>query len=157
MARRLAEVLANYGIRHANVVEVFDLGCEDDGLVWQRMELLEGHSIGSLLARYGKLSPLYAIDIVIEAAWGLQAAHDQQVILSGAEVFAGGVTASPNAFSAVGGGGGGGGGCGDRVRTTALHPPVGSPVSSTASGKRSARVVTALEARRPTAPGSDGA
>ena len=80
VARSLIEALAGYRIRHQNVVRVLDLACEDDGMVWQLMELLEGKSIGELLQRYGRFSPLYAIDVATEVAWGLSAAHDQQVI-----------------------------------------------------------------------------
>ncbi|MFT3771517.1 MAG: serine/threonine-protein kinase [Minicystis sp.] len=80
VARSLAEAKATYGLRHPNVVRVFDLACEDDGMVWQLMELLEGRSVGELIGRGGRLSPLYAIDIALEVAWGLQAAHEQQII-----------------------------------------------------------------------------
>lgn len=80
VARSLVEALATYRIRHHNVVHVFDLACEDDGMVWQLMELYEGKAVGELLKRYGRFSPLYAVDIATEVAWGLRAAHEQQVI-----------------------------------------------------------------------------
>ena len=80
VARSLVEAQATYCIRHENIVRVFDLGCEDDGLVWMVMELLDGYSLGALLHRCGRFSPMYAIDIVIEAAWGLQAAHELHIV-----------------------------------------------------------------------------
>jgi eukaryotic-like serine/threonine-protein kinase len=80
VARSLIEAKATYRIQHQNVVRVLDLACEDDGLVWQIMELLEGKSLAELLQRYGRFSPLYAIDVALEVAWGLHAAHEQQVI-----------------------------------------------------------------------------
>ena len=80
MARSLNEALATHRIGHHNVIRVFDLACESDGMVWQTMELLDGQSVADLLQRYGKLSPLYALDIAMEVAWGLHAAHDQQII-----------------------------------------------------------------------------
>ena len=80
VARALVEARATYGIRHHNVVSVIDIGCEPDGMVWQIMELLDGCSIEALLARTPRLSPLYAIDLAVEVAWGLHAAHEQQVI-----------------------------------------------------------------------------
>ena len=80
VARSLAEAQATYRIQHRNVVRVIDLACERDGMVWQIMELLQGHSVGDLLARHGRFSPLYAIDIAIEVAWGLHEAHEHQVI-----------------------------------------------------------------------------
>jgi serine/threonine-protein kinase len=61
-------------------VVVHDLGCEDDGMVWQRMELLEGAAVGDLLGRHGAFSPLYAIEVALEIAAGLQAAHERQII-----------------------------------------------------------------------------
>ncbi len=80
VARNLAEAGATYRIHHRNVVRVFDLACERDGMVWQLMELLEGSSVGDLLARSGAFSPLYAIDVAVEVAWGLHEAHEHQII-----------------------------------------------------------------------------
>ncbi len=80
VACNLAEAQAIYRIRHCNVVRVFDLAVEPDGMVWQLMELLEGQTVGDLLARHGRLSPLYAVDVAIEMAWGLHEAHDHQII-----------------------------------------------------------------------------
>jgi eukaryotic-like serine/threonine-protein kinase len=80
VARSLAEARATYILSHRNVVVVEDLACEADGMVWQRMELLDGSSIAALLDRYGAFSPITAIDIVIHAAWGLQAAHENLIV-----------------------------------------------------------------------------
>ena len=78
--RALAEAKGTYGIDHANVIKVFDLNCEEDGLVWMRTELLEGETLADLLTRIGFLSPLFAISAAIEAAHGLHAAHEAQII-----------------------------------------------------------------------------
>jgi serine/threonine protein kinase len=51
--RHLRTAAAAHRIRCANVVTVRDLGCEDNGVVWVQMELLEGHSVAELLARQG--------------------------------------------------------------------------------------------------------
>ncbi len=80
VARSLVEARASHCIQHDNVVRVFDLGCEEDGLVWQLMELLEGQTVGALLRRMGRLSPVYAIDVLVEAAYGLQAAHELGIV-----------------------------------------------------------------------------
>ena len=53
VARSLIEAQATYALRHPHVVEVYDLGCEGDGLVWQRMELLEGAALGTVIERHG--------------------------------------------------------------------------------------------------------
>lgn len=78
--RAMVEARGTYGIRHANVVTVHDLSCEANGMVWMLMELLEGESLSRLLGRQGRLSPLLALQIASEAAWGLDAAHEAQII-----------------------------------------------------------------------------
>ncbi len=79
-ARSLAEARATFMIQHRNVVKVHDLAVEANGMVWQLMDLLEGWSIAALIDRHGRLSPLYAVDIALEVAWGLQAAHEIGVV-----------------------------------------------------------------------------
>jgi serine/threonine-protein kinase len=79
--RALSTALATYRIQHANVVTVHNLGCEEDGTVWILMEYLDGGSIGELLARQrGRMSRRLALHVAIEAAWGLDAAHELQII-----------------------------------------------------------------------------
>ena len=79
--RALSTALASYRIQHANVVTVHDIGCEEDGKVWVRMEYLDGGSIGELLARQrGRISLQLAFHIAIEAAWAIDAAHEMQII-----------------------------------------------------------------------------
>ena len=78
--RALAAAKGTYSIDHANVVKVFDLGCEGDGMVWIRMELLQGCTISTLLAWQGRLSPRMALSVAYEAAWGLAAAHEAQIV-----------------------------------------------------------------------------
>jgi len=80
VARALAEAKGTYSIQHTNVIEVFDLNCEPNGMVWMRTELLRGHTIEGLLAIQGRLSLLWAVSAAIEAAWGLHAAHERQII-----------------------------------------------------------------------------
>jgi serine/threonine protein kinase len=80
IAQHLAEALAVYRIHHHNVVRVLDLACEPDGMVWQRMELLDGCSIEELLLRHGRFTPIRAIDVLVEAAFGLHEAHEHQII-----------------------------------------------------------------------------
>jgi eukaryotic-like serine/threonine-protein kinase len=79
--RGLSTARANYRIRHANVVAVHDLGCEDDGRVWVVMEWLEGRSIADQLALLrGRLSVPMALHVAIETAWGVDAAHELGII-----------------------------------------------------------------------------
>jgi serine/threonine protein kinase len=61
------------------VVEVYEVGCEPDGRTWMLMEFLDGPTLATLLARHGALSPLFALRVAIDVAWGLDAAHENQM------------------------------------------------------------------------------
>ncbi|WP_437951743.1 protein kinase [Sorangium sp. So ce296] len=78
--RSLAEAHGTFGIQHANVVDVFDIGCEADGTAWMLMEFLDGPTLATILERQGRLSPLFALHVALEVAWGLDAAHENQII-----------------------------------------------------------------------------
>lgn len=78
--RALMAARGTYAVDHANVVKVYDLGCEDDGMVWIRMELLQGCTISALLAWQGRLSPKMALSVAYEAAWALAATHEAQIV-----------------------------------------------------------------------------
>ncbi|WP_155798642.1 serine/threonine-protein kinase, partial [Sorangium cellulosum] len=78
--RSLAEAHGTFGIQHANVVDVFDIGCEADGTAWMLMEFLDGPTLTTILERQGRLSPLFALHVALEVAWGLDAAHENQII-----------------------------------------------------------------------------
>jgi tRNA A-37 threonylcarbamoyl transferase component Bud32 len=79
--RALAEARGAYGIDHANVLKVYDFACEEEsGLVWMRTELLQGHTLAALVGLLGALSPGFAIAAAIEAAHGLAAAHEAQIV-----------------------------------------------------------------------------
>jgi serine/threonine-protein kinase len=80
VARNVVTTAASQHIRHWNVVEVLGLGYEESGLVWQAMELLEGRTLAELFLRFGTLPPLFALDLTLDAAAGLQAAHKLQII-----------------------------------------------------------------------------
>nr|AYM54434.1 serine/threonine protein kinase with TPR repeats [Phaselicystis flava] len=80
VARALVEGKGASTVEHANVVRVFDLGCEPDGRVWILMERLEGESLAERLAHQQRLSPLFALRVAIDAAWGLDAAHEAQIL-----------------------------------------------------------------------------
>ncbi len=79
-ARALAAAKGNFRIEHSNVVRVLDLNCEANGLVWMRTELLRGYTLQELLARQGRLSLPFALAMAIEAAAGIAAIHDAQII-----------------------------------------------------------------------------
>jgi serine/threonine-protein kinase len=67
------------GLAHANIAGVFDYG-EGDAASYLVMELVPGEPLSALLAREGRLSADRTLDIVAQAARGLEAAHQGGVI-----------------------------------------------------------------------------
>ena len=66
-------------IRHPNVAAVYELGETSDGLVYAVMEQLAGELLFNILAVRGAVSVEEAVDLCLQAAAGLQAAHDAGV------------------------------------------------------------------------------
>jgi eukaryotic-like serine/threonine-protein kinase len=74
----LDEVRLVRSIRHANVVQVYDVG-EHEGVMWMSMEWVEGESLHTVIAEAGKrraIPPEMAVKIIADAASGLHAAHE---------------------------------------------------------------------------------
>lgn len=65
---------------HPNVVQVHDFGREANGQVYLVMDLVEGRSLGDELEVVGRLSYDRAIEIFIQVAAGLAAAHNAGVL-----------------------------------------------------------------------------
>jgi eukaryotic-like serine/threonine-protein kinase len=65
---------------HPNIVDVLDAGELEDGRPFLAMEYLRGRSLYDVLQREGKLAPLRAIQIAIEVARALEAAHAQGIV-----------------------------------------------------------------------------
>ena len=80
VARFFDEARAVNSIRHAGLVDIFDLGRRPDGVVFLVMEHLVGEDLGHLLAREGRLSPLRASAIVREVCASVGAAHRRGII-----------------------------------------------------------------------------
>ena len=66
-------------VHHPNIVDVFDFGYLADGRPYFVMELLEGESLASRVAR-GALPPAEVVTIARQLATALAAAHDRGVI-----------------------------------------------------------------------------
>jgi serine/threonine-protein kinase len=79
LGRFIAEGKAMARLRHAHVVEVFDLG-EENGVPYLVMELLEGCTLGERLARGVPLSLLEAVDLALPLASALSAAHAAGIV-----------------------------------------------------------------------------
>ena len=65
---------------HPNVVQVHDFGKEPSGQVYLVMDLVEGRSLGDELEVVGRLTYERTIDIFIQVASGLSAAHKAGVL-----------------------------------------------------------------------------
>ena len=77
--RFLREGQASSKIRHAHVVDVYDVG-EQNEVPYLIMEYLEGEDLGSLLAREGALPAGQVADLMIPVLSALVAAHDIGVV-----------------------------------------------------------------------------
>jgi eukaryotic-like serine/threonine-protein kinase len=80
VSRFSAEATTLFKLDHANVVRVLDAGWDDGAHPWMAMELLEGQTLGALLAAQGRLSPRLALKYALGIAWGVDAAHEIGVI-----------------------------------------------------------------------------
>ena len=78
LERFVAEVRLARGIAHPHVCRVYDIG-EGDGWHYLSMELVDGETLASLLARIGRLPREKAHDIARELCAGLAAAHARGV------------------------------------------------------------------------------
>jgi serine/threonine-protein kinase len=74
------EARAASSIRHPNIIDIIDLGLLPDGVPYLMMELLEGESLAQLLAREGPLPIERAVDLGLQAARALEAAHRKGIV-----------------------------------------------------------------------------
>ncbi|GAA2847071.1 hypothetical protein Acy02nite_03790 [Actinoplanes cyaneus] len=77
--RFTAEAHAMAQVNHPNVAAIHDVG-QDGGHTYLVMEFIDGESLAQRLARDGRLSPAETKRIVVAAAEGLQAVHDQGIL-----------------------------------------------------------------------------
>mgnify|MGYP001474888999 CR=1 FL=1 len=75
LARFEREARAVAKLSHPNVVQVYDFGRDEQNNPYFVMELLPGRSLDSLLKEKGPLPALKVVDVLRQAAEGLQAAH----------------------------------------------------------------------------------
>ncbi len=79
VARFHREAEAAAGLNQPNIVSVYDVG-EDDGMHYIVMELVDGVTLERYIARKGKLTEREAIEVGMQVAKGLEAAHAQGII-----------------------------------------------------------------------------
>jgi serine/threonine protein kinase len=75
LTRFLNEARAANSIRHPNIIEVLDSGTTSKGASYLVMELLEGESLSARIRRLSRLDERSAIEIAMQTASGLGAAH----------------------------------------------------------------------------------
>ena len=78
--RLLAEARAEARIEHPGIVRVLDVGATGCGDSFLVMELLEGQSLGKLLADTGRLTPEVAVKILLPVIDALAQAHEKGVV-----------------------------------------------------------------------------
>jgi serine/threonine protein kinase len=74
------EARAASAIGHPNIVDVFDLGRTQDGLLFMVMELLDGRPLSALLRETPRLPIPLALHLISQVLSGLSAAHKQGII-----------------------------------------------------------------------------
>jgi tRNA A-37 threonylcarbamoyl transferase component Bud32 len=67
-------------LEHPNLAAVTDSGRAADGAPYLVMEYLQGEDVSKLLRRSGPLSVSRAVDIVLQACWGLAVAHKARIV-----------------------------------------------------------------------------
>ena len=67
------------GLSHPNIVNVYDVG-EDDGVYFIVMELVQGITLKNYIDMKGKLDIREALNISVQIASGLGAAHENRII-----------------------------------------------------------------------------
>ena len=73
------EAQAAAGLAHANIVNVYDVG-EDRGTSFIVMELVEGITLKTYIAKKGRLSFREAASIALQVSSGLEAAHNNGIV-----------------------------------------------------------------------------
>lgn len=79
VARFTREALSAAQLTHHNIIQVYDVGNER-GLNYITMELVEGSSLSDAMRQDGRLQVEDAAGYVLQAARGLQYAHDRGII-----------------------------------------------------------------------------
>jgi serine/threonine protein kinase len=75
LARFSAEARITAELHHSNVVNIFDFGTTEEGVVFMVMELLEGEDLRARLQREGPMPWAEAREVMLQICAGLAAAH----------------------------------------------------------------------------------
>jgi serine/threonine protein kinase len=74
------EALTYASINHPNIVKLLDFERTQHGELRMVLEYVKGETLGTFLRRTGQCHPLFAIDLTIQIAQGLSAAHAKSII-----------------------------------------------------------------------------
>lgn len=80
VSRFVAEARLVNRVGHPNIVDIFAFGRHTDGRYYHVMELLNGETLGALLARRGRLDGPYTLALLRPIALALDAAHGAGVV-----------------------------------------------------------------------------
>ena len=80
LSRFFLEAQSASAIGHPNIIEIFDVGVEEDGTAFMVMELLNGVSLEGLLLDRGSLPPARVVAIILQVLSALHAAHAKGII-----------------------------------------------------------------------------
>jgi serine/threonine protein kinase len=78
--RFLNEGRAVARIRHPSIIDIYDFGSTDSGLLYLVMELLEGHELGHVIAKRGRMAPEDILPYLTQICGALQVAHGHSVV-----------------------------------------------------------------------------
>jgi serine/threonine-protein kinase len=78
--RFLNEASAASRAEHENIVQIFDGGITPDGTCYQVMEMLNGTVLTKLMKRDQRLDAARTVNIAVQIASALQAAHNLQIV-----------------------------------------------------------------------------
>jgi len=78
--RLLQEARAAASIDHPAVIQIFDFGMTELKDPFIAMELLHGESLGSVIKRRGKISPVRAVQTLLPIADALLSAHERGIV-----------------------------------------------------------------------------
>ncbi len=79
VAKFRSEAQAAAGLMHSNIVNVYDVGEEDD-IYYIVMELVEGITLKKYIEKKARLSVKEAVSIAIQVSMGIEAAHNNHII-----------------------------------------------------------------------------
>jgi eukaryotic-like serine/threonine-protein kinase len=79
VARFVREAYAAAQLTHHNIVQIYDLGSDGDTNYFS-MEFVQGQNLADFIKEKGRLSPEQAAKYIIQAARGLQFAHNQGMV-----------------------------------------------------------------------------